>query len=534
MPGENRFKVRRSSGSDAEDGGGAPGLGFTQTHADKNDLGPERVELKLLKEKLNNNTDSSCASPSSSASLSKHELASAIDQAVERAVQIAVSKMTALVERKCKCAVLQSRMEDREREFESVRLRLEVAESELKTIRGHLSDLNADNNNINNNSSATNTNSPSTFTKQASTTTTTTTDDRTRKCIARNNQGRREKEDNPKSICASDTSVAQCVPTKKRPHYTISSTPARFVRAAVTPATGLQGLTTQPSEPQTNHDVFSTDPNRTPHWNQRTESGGEQTGQEGSTGTRRTDLGSLHIIEVSGLDSVHIKEEEEAVEGLGGYPECEAVYLGQESSREGESTGSTAAGITVFLDSLCGLELDAVGGFLKQSLQYVTQRQTHIRPAQSCQSPWTSRQQQPGFNEMKAPLMAGRSDLLSSVLVNPGQLREAVKKAVQFQSKEGQRYLLNKLLGMVFSKEELAQAEGVKDFSKALDPRKQEAIKEFLHATAVQYGMEELLQGEYRKVVQNKMGNSRRDLKKPYLSTAERSCTRDSVLGETA
>ncbi|KAK1150551.1 hypothetical protein AOXY_G33808 [Acipenser oxyrinchus oxyrinchus] len=436
--------------------------------------------------------------------------------------------MTALVERKCKCAVLQSRMEDREREFESVRLRLEVAESELKTIRGYLSDVNADHNNINNSSSATS--SPSTVTKQASTT----TDDRTRKCNARNSQGRREKEneDNQKTMCASDTSVAQCVPTKKRPHCTISSTPVRFVRAAVTPATGLQALTTQPSEPQTNHDVFNTDPNRAPLWNQRT--GGERTGQEGSTGTRRTDLGSLHIIEVSGLDSVHIKEEEEAVEGLGGYPECEAVYLGQESSREGESTGSTAAGITVFLDSLCGLELDAVGGFLKQSLQYVTQRQTHIRPAQSCQSPWTSRQQHPGFNEMKAPLMAGRSDLLGSVLVNPGQLREAVKKAVQFQSKEGQRYLLNKLLGMVFSKEELAQAEGVKDFSKALDPRKQEAIKEFLHATAVQYGMEELLQGEYRKVVQNKMGNSRRDLKKPYLSTAERSCTRDSVLGETA
>ncbi|XP_041092920.1 uncharacterized protein LOC121305378 [Polyodon spathula] len=514
MPGESRFKVRRSSGSDAEEGGGAPGLAFLQTRADKKDLGPERADLKLFKEKFDSSAGASGASPGGSTTPSS--LASAIDQAVETAVQIAFSKMTAFVERKCKCALLQSRMDDRERELESVRLRLEVAESELKTIRGYLSDVIADN--IKN--SATNSSPGGTYRKQA-----TTTDDRARKCNVRNYQGRREKEseDNLKYF-ASESGVAQCVPTKKKAHCAISNAPAPSMRAAVAPATGLQGVTTQPSEPQTNHEVFSTDP--TPHWDQRAE-----TGQEGSTGTQRTDLASLHIIEVSGLDAVHIKEEEE---GLGGYPECEAVCLGQESSRERESTRSTPAGITVFLDSLCGLELDAVEGFLKQSLQYVTQRQTPIRPAQSCQSSWTSRQQHPGFIEMKAPLMAGRSDLLGSVLVNPGQLREAVKKAVQFHSKEGQRYLLNKLLGMVFSKEELAQAEGVKDFSKALDPRKQEAIKEFLHATAVQYGMEELLQGEYRKVVQNKMGNSRRDLKKPYLSTAERSCTRDSVPGDSA
>nr|XP_015197221.1 PREDICTED: zinc finger protein 696-like [Lepisosteus oculatus] len=61
------------------------------------------------------------------------ELACAVERAVKAAVELAMARVTRLVERRC--AGLRLRIEDRERELESVRLRLDLAESELRVLR---------------------------------------------------------------------------------------------------------------------------------------------------------------------------------------------------------------------------------------------------------------------------------------------------------------------------------------------------------------------------------------------------------------
>ncbi|XP_041092808.1 zinc finger protein 311-like [Polyodon spathula] len=70
---------------------------------------------------------------SSSASLLQEELASAIEPAVKAAVLSVMSALAKFVD--SKCAVFHLRLDERDHEFESVRLRLEIAESELKAIR---------------------------------------------------------------------------------------------------------------------------------------------------------------------------------------------------------------------------------------------------------------------------------------------------------------------------------------------------------------------------------------------------------------
>ncbi|XP_058868405.1 uncharacterized protein LOC117398935 [Acipenser ruthenus] len=69
----------------------------------------------------------------SSASLLEEELASAIEPAVKAAVLSVMSALAKFVD--SKCAVFNLRLDERDQEFESVRLRLEIAESELKSIR---------------------------------------------------------------------------------------------------------------------------------------------------------------------------------------------------------------------------------------------------------------------------------------------------------------------------------------------------------------------------------------------------------------
>ncbi|XP_034770367.2 zinc finger protein 184-like isoform X4 [Acipenser ruthenus] len=69
----------------------------------------------------------------SSASLLEEELASAIEPAVKAAVLSVMSALAKFVD--SKCAVFNLRLDEREKEFESVRLRLEIAESELKAVR---------------------------------------------------------------------------------------------------------------------------------------------------------------------------------------------------------------------------------------------------------------------------------------------------------------------------------------------------------------------------------------------------------------
>ncbi|XP_041095519.1 zinc finger protein with KRAB and SCAN domains 1-like [Polyodon spathula] len=70
----------------------------------------------------------------SSASLLEEELASAIEPAVKAAVLSVMSALAKFVD--SKCAVFHLRLDERDHEFESVRLRLEIAESELKAMRG--------------------------------------------------------------------------------------------------------------------------------------------------------------------------------------------------------------------------------------------------------------------------------------------------------------------------------------------------------------------------------------------------------------
>ncbi|XP_033853862.3 zinc finger protein 23-like [Acipenser ruthenus] len=69
----------------------------------------------------------------SSASLLEEELASAIEPAVKAAVLSVMSALAKFVD--SKCAVFNLRLDERDQEFESVRLRLEIAESELKAMR---------------------------------------------------------------------------------------------------------------------------------------------------------------------------------------------------------------------------------------------------------------------------------------------------------------------------------------------------------------------------------------------------------------
>ncbi|KAK6467752.1 hypothetical protein HHUSO_G34406 [Huso huso] len=69
----------------------------------------------------------------SSASLLEEELASAIEPAVKAAVLSVISALAKFVDNKC--AVFHLRLDERDKEFESVRLRLEIAESELKAVR---------------------------------------------------------------------------------------------------------------------------------------------------------------------------------------------------------------------------------------------------------------------------------------------------------------------------------------------------------------------------------------------------------------
>ncbi|XP_058872915.1 zinc finger protein 19-like [Acipenser ruthenus] len=69
----------------------------------------------------------------SSASLLEEELASAIEPAVKAAVLSVMSALAKFVD--SKCAVFHLRLDERDKDFESVMLRLEIAESELKAVR---------------------------------------------------------------------------------------------------------------------------------------------------------------------------------------------------------------------------------------------------------------------------------------------------------------------------------------------------------------------------------------------------------------
>jgi hypothetical protein len=72
------------------------------------------------------------------------------------------------------------------------------------------------------------------------------------------------------------------------------------------------------------------------------------------------------------------------------------------------------------------------------------------------------------------PLINDDSNTYGDVVVNPSQLRSAEMRALTASTtKSGGIYLLNKVIEMVFNKEELRVSRGVK----GLDQHKLEAIK---------------------------------------------------------
>ncbi|MGH0118626.1 UNVERIFIED_CONTAM: hypothetical protein FKN15_047606 [Acipenser sinensis] len=94
-------------------------------HQNINELSVFMRRVSEMKEEMD-----ICAS---SASLLEEELASAIEPAVKAAVLSVMSALAKFVD--SKCTVFHLRLDEKDQEFESVRLRLEIAESELKAMR---------------------------------------------------------------------------------------------------------------------------------------------------------------------------------------------------------------------------------------------------------------------------------------------------------------------------------------------------------------------------------------------------------------
>ncbi|CAM2106658.1 unnamed protein product [Caretta caretta] len=105
----------------------------------------------------------------------------------------------------------------------------------------------------------------------------------------------------------------------------------------------------------------------------------------------------------------------------------------------------------------------------------------------------------------------------SQVLVDPNKLYNVVKKA-QEQKSHQEVSLLNGLIDLVFSTQELAVAHGLglkgKDKEeKALNRVKVSACEAFLRQTCTAEGWKELSQVEFQRKFTAKICNARRDLK---------------------
>ncbi|XP_033759549.1 uncharacterized protein LOC117341795 [Pecten maximus] len=94
-------------------------------------------------------------------------------------------------------------------------------------------------------------------------------------------------------------------------------------------------------------------------------------------------------------------------------------------------------------------------------------------------------------------------DHFAEILVNPSQLRGIENKAGSM--KNPALYLLNKVLDLVFSFEEMAASKGVS----SLPINKREAIQEYLHTRCSALNFQELSQKKYITAIQNKIGNHR-------------------------
>ncbi|XP_069492230.1 uncharacterized protein [Ambystoma mexicanum] len=89
-------------------------------------------------------------------------------------------------------------------------------------------------------------------------------------------------------------------------------------------------------------------------------------------------------------------------------------------------------------------------------------------------------------SERKIPLVTDGTCRFADVLVNPVKLREIVVTARKSQTANPARYLQNKLLDLLFTKEELMAAKG----RLTLDRHRQDAIQEFIHVMAFHYSLQ--------------------------------------------
>ena len=99
--------------------------------------------------------------------------------------------------------------------------------------------------------------------------------------------------------------------------------------------------------------------------------------------------------------------------------------------------------------------------------------------------------------------MAVKNRLYDDVVVNSVKLQIAEMRALT--SKNAAASLLNKVVDLIFTEEELVSTKGVK----SLDQHKISAIKEYMYARSVSMGIGQLQYKNFMSVIQNKICNLR-------------------------
>lgn len=119
-------------------------------------------------------------------------------------------------------------------------------------------------------------------------------------------------------------------------------------------------------------------------------------------------------------------------------------------------------------------------------------------------------QQQPTgeSDQRKIPLLRDDHGTYDDILVNPSRLRQAESKALVAKSPAA--YLLNKVLDLIFTEQELAASKGVR----SLDAHKMEAVNEYIHAWTTKMNVENMNAKSQTSLIQNKIGNLRFHRKK--------------------
>ncbi|XP_069466479.1 uncharacterized protein [Ambystoma mexicanum] len=166
---------------------------------------------------------------------------------------------------------------------------------------------------------------------------------------------------------------------------------------------------------------------------------------------------------------------------------------------------------TIVLSGVDSRQQVAVVHCLELALQWIKRRRTG-----ATEKVFPDLSPNPGpskASERKIPLVTDGTCRFADVLVNPVKLREIVVTARKLHTGNPARYLQNKRLDLLFTKEELMAAKG----RLTLDRHRQDAIQEFIHVKSREIGFPLLSAAEYRKALQNKIGNYRIKKKEPNL-----------------